>query len=213
MKIISSILFLTASVLVFFFLIDPLYGDVKDLRLNVSTYNSALSNSTDLQKTRDSIIDTYKQISEKDREKLNHLLPSTINNIELILEIEKIANLHGMPISDIRFDSTIGIRPNSGDSSAGGASTASRVTAESDPASYLPYGIFPISFTIEGKYGVFLEFLQGLENNLRIVDVKSISFNVPDSSPTDPNIDSKNRKVIDPSIYRYTLKVETYWLK
>ncbi len=212
MKLISSILFLTASVLVFFFLIDPLYGDVKELRTNVTTYNSALNNSTDLQKTRDELVDSYKQINEKDREKLNHLLPSTINNIELILEIEKIANMHGMPISDIRFDSSVGIKANSteGGSSSGAGGKA---VAENDPSSYLPYGIFPISFTIEGKYGVFLDFLQDLENNLRIVDVKSISFNVPDSGSQDPLVDQKKKTIIDPSIYKYSLKVETYWLK
>lgn len=212
MKIISSILFLTASVLIFFFLIDPLYGDVKELRSNVSTYNSALSNSTDLQKTRDELIESYKQISEKDREKLNHLLPSTINNIELILEIEKIANLHGMPVGDIKFDSTIGVKTNS-DGSNSDTNAATRIVAENDPASYLPYGVFPISFSIEGKYSVFLEFLKDLESNLRIVDIKSISFNVPDSGSGDQIVDVKNRKILDPSIYRYTLKVETYWLK
>lgn len=212
MKIISSILFLTASVLIFFFLIDPLYGDVKELRSNVSTYNSALSNSTDLQKTRDELIESYKQISEKDREKLNHLLPSTINNIELILEIEKIANLHGMPVGDIKFDSTIGVKTNS-DGSSSDTNAATRIVAENDPASYLPYGVFPISFSIEGKYSVFLEFLKDLESNLRIVDIKSISFNVPDSGSGDQIVDVKNRKILDPSIYRYTLKVETYWLK
>lgn len=210
MKIISSILFLTASVLIFFFLIDPLYGDVKDLRLNVSTYNSALSNSTELQKTRDDLIESYKQISEKDREKLNHLLPGTINNIELILEIEKIANLHGMPVSDIKFDSTVGVKTNS---DGNDANATGRIVVENDPTSYLPYGVFPISFAVEGKYSVFLEFLKDLESNLRIVDIKSIAFNVPDSGSGDQTIDVKNKKIIDPSIYRYTLKVETYWLK
>ena len=212
MKLISSILFLTASVLVFFFLIDPLYGDVKELRNNVSTYNSALNNSSDLQKTRDELVEAYKQINEKDREKLNHLLPSTINNIELILEIEKIANMHGMPVSDIRFDSSVGVKANSTEKTDSKTS-AGKVVAENDPASYLPYGVFPISFTIEGKYGVFLDFLEDLEKNLRIVDVKSISFSVPDASSSDPLVDPKKKTIIDPSIYKYLLKVETYWLK
>jgi Tfp pilus assembly protein PilO len=212
MKLISSILFIAASVLVFFFLVDPLYGVVKELRTNVSTYNSALSNSTDLQKIRDELVDTFKQISENDKEKLSHLLPSTINNIELILEIEKIANLYGMPISDIRFDSSVGIKTNTTEDREGTNNTG-RVVAENDPSNYLPYGVFPISFVIEGKYNTFLEFLQGLESNLRIVDIKSISFNVPDYTSSDSLIDSKKRSIIDPDIYRYTLKIETYWLK
>lgn len=208
MRLISSILFLTASVLVFFFLVDPLYGDVKELRTNVSTYNSALSNSTDLQKTRDDLVEQYKQISDKDKEKLAHLLPGTINNIELILEIEKIANLHGMPVGDIKFDSSMGVKANSEE---GGGNN--KIIAESDPTSYLPYGIFPVSFTVEGKYSVFLDFLEDLENNLRIVDIKSVSFNVPDSASGEQGVDQKKKSLLDPSIYRYSLKVETYWLK
>ncbi|NCU28439.1 MAG: hypothetical protein EOM85_02095 [Candidatus Moranbacteria bacterium] len=210
MRLISSILFLAISALLFFFLIDPLFGDVKELRTNVSTYNSALSNSTDLQKTRDTLVEKYKQISSEDKDRLSHLLPSTINNIELILEIEKIANIHGMPISDIKFDSNVGVKTNSADNT-GNTSASGKISAESDPSSYLPYGIFPVAFTIEGKYETFIEFLKDLENNLRIVDIKSVSFNVPEYSSETGG--ATKGEIIDPNIYKYSLKVETYWLK
>jgi hypothetical protein len=198
MKLITPILFLTITIVLFFVVIDPLYGDVKQLRTDVSTYNTALNNSTELQKTRDSLVNIYKDVKTEDKERLIHLLPSTIGNIELILEIEKIANLHGMPIGNIRFDT----KSLEGKDTTN-TKTDNIVVAESDPTSYLPYGIFPMDFIIEGRYDTFIEFLKDLEQNLRLVDIKSVSFSVPASSGG----------TVDSSIYRYSVKVETYWLK
>lgn len=199
MKLLSSILFLIISVVLFFVVIDPTYGKVKQLRTDVATYDTALSNSTELQAKRDSLIETYKGVKIEDRDRLTHFLPSTIGNIELILEIEKIANLHGMPIGDIKFDTKNLENPDV-------VSTDNVVVAESDPSDYLPYGIFPMEFIIEGKYDTFVSFLKDLEHNLRLVDVKSISFDVPQAATT-------LGSTTDSSVYKYTLKVETYWLK
>src|SRR3990167_913142 len=106
MKLFSSIIFLAISLVIFFVFIDPIYGEIKQLKADVSAYNIALSNSTELQKTRDSLINIYKEVKTEDKERLAHFLPSSIGNIDLILEIEKIANLHGMPIGNIKFDSS-----------------------------------------------------------------------------------------------------------
>jgi len=201
MKLIFSISFIIIAIGLFFAVIDPIYGEVNQLRTDVSTYNTALNNSTELQKTRDSLINVYKGVKREDIDRLTHFLPSTINNIELILEIEKIANLHGMPIGDIKFETK---------SLENKVTTSvdNVVVAESDPADYLPYGIFPMEFTIEGKYETFVAFLKDLEYNLRLVDIKSISFDVP------PSVVSADGNVTNNSnVYTYTLKVDTYWLK
>lgn len=194
MKIISSISFLIISIALFFFFINPTFSEVKQLRADVDTYNMALDNSTDLQKTRDSLVDIYKNIKAEDKDRLNHLLPSSIDNIELILEIEKIANLHGMPIGDVKFDTK------SLDTSSTGGKTISTTDANNN----LPYGIFPMDFTIEGRYDTFILFLKDLEHNLRLVDIKSVSFSVPTQSLSGTT---------DPTIFNYSLKVKTYWLK
>ncbi|MFA5773729.1 MAG: hypothetical protein WC908_03610 [Candidatus Paceibacterota bacterium] len=199
MRLIFSISFIIISVLLFFVVVDPFYGEVKQLRTDVATYNTALDNSTELQKTRDLLIETYKNVKIEDRDRLTHFLPSAIGNIELILEIEKIANLHGMPIRNIKFD-TKNLE------SADATNTSNVVVAQNDPADYLPYGIFPMEFIIEGRYDTFVSFLKDLEHNLRLVDVKSISFDVPPPTTTLGGIAS-------PDIYSYTLKVEIYWLK
>jgi Tfp pilus assembly protein PilO len=173
-----------------------MYADVQSLTADVSSYSTALNNSTELQKTRDSLVNEYKNVKQEDKDRLNHFLPSTIGNIELILEIEKIANLHGMPIGDIRFETT-GLESN----------VASGTVAVVGSNDNLPYGTFPMEFTIQGKYDTFVLFLKDLEHNLRLVDVNAISFVVPASAS------ASGASTTDASIYTYSLKVNTYWLK
>ncbi len=198
MRLIFSISFIIISVALFFVFTDPIYGDVRKLNTEVSTYNTALSNSTELQKTRDTLVNVYKNVTKEDKDNLAHFLPTTIGNIELILEIEKIANLYGMPIKDIKFETK--------SLEQGIVNKDNIVVAEKDPSDYLPYGVFPLEFVIEGRYDTFVTFLKDLEHNLRLVDVKSISFSVP--PPTAGGANTTN-----PNIYTFTLKIEIYWLK
>lgn len=202
MKLIFPISLIVVSGIIFFVITDPLFNEVKQLKTEVSTYSIALSNSNDLQDTRDSLLDVYKNINKSDKERLEHFLPSTINNIELILEIEKIANLRGMPIKNFKFEDDT----SSGGTTNTGSTTNKNMIVKKDPSDSLPYGIFPMEFVVEGRYGSFISFLDDLEHNLRLVDVKSVAFSVPAPSTTVGD-------TTDKSIYSYTLKVDTYWLK
>lgn len=198
MKLIFSISLIIISGVLFFTVVNPIYGDVSNLRTEVETYNLALSNSKELQSTRDSLVDTYKNITKEDRNRLEHFLPNTVNNIRFILEIERIANLHSMSLKNIKFDA---FKTEETKTTASGNTTM--VTAN-DPNSNQPYGVFPIEFTTEGNYDTFVLFLKDLEHNLRLVDVKSVTFTVPQAT---------EKSTFDPNVYTYTLKVETYWLK
>ncbi|MDE2031123.1 MAG: hypothetical protein KGI58_02595 [Patescibacteria group bacterium] len=199
MKFIFSISILIISGALFFMVVNPLYGNVSQLRTEVAVYNTALTHSTELQKTRDQLVNTYKNIKPEDMARLEHFLPNTVNNIKFILEVERIANLHGMSIKDIKFDNptTTGTDTNT--------QSNSNVITANDPSASLPYGTFPIEFSTDGNYSTFTLFLKDLEHNLRLIDVKSIQFSVPTLSSTKTNL--------DPNIYNYTLKLETYWLK
>ncbi len=198
MKFIFPLAFLTISVLLLFFVVNPTYADIKQLSTDVNAYNVALSHSTDLQKTRDSLVDKYKNIKQEDRDRLERFLPNTANNIKFILEIERVANLHSMPINNIKFEA-----PKSQDTTD--PKTGATIVAASDPTATRPYGSFPIEFTTEGNYDTFVSFLKDIEHNLRLVDIKSVSFSVPPPAT--------KGTIGDPNIYTYTLKVETYWLK
>lgn len=197
MKILFPILFILISVAAFLLGVNPFFNDIKILKADITKYNTALSNSTNLQKSEDALIRSYNNVNAEDKDKLNKMLPSTVNNIQFILELERIANLHNMPIKDVKFNPL-----NNADTPS---DSNSNVVASEKNNEDKPYGTFPISFVTEGDYNSFMLFLKDIEKNLRIVDIKSISFFVSDPNTT-KDLSSQNN-------YRYTLEVETYWLK
>ncbi len=199
MKLISSILSLVIAGVLFFVVIDPYYQEITKIKEEVGLYNKTLNNSSSLQIARDALLSEYKEIKKEDKAKLEHLLPSSIDNIELILEIEKIANSYGIPIKDTRFDAK-SLDTNS-------KNKVANVIAGGVPSNNLSYGLFPMEFSLESKYETFISFLHDIERNLRIIDVKSINFNSSSSASSTAD------KSINSEIYNYTLRVQTYWLK
>jgi len=197
MRFIFPLSFIIISAILFFIVANPLYKEVTVLRTDVALYDTALVNSKELQATQDKIFEEYKKITDSDKQRLEVFLPNTANNIRFILEMEQIALLNSMPIKNIKFETP--------------DPSKAPVADTNEISSLKSYGVFPIEFTTEGKYETFALFLKAIENNLRLVDVKSISFKVPD--PTDPNLKNNRDQPSDPNVYTYRLKVETYWLK
>jgi Tfp pilus assembly protein PilO len=198
MRIILPLSFLIISIGLFFLIIDPVFSDVKDLRSDTTIYKTALDNSAELQNIRDALIDDYKNIKKEDKDRLLHFLPNNIDNIDLILEIERLANQNGLPIKNFIFNvedlnKKVVIDEDDGNNFMDDFSGGS-----------LPYGVFPLEFTLVGRYNSFLNFLKDLESNLRLIDIRSISLIVPNKT---------DNSTVDPNSYDYSLKIETYWLK
>lgn len=189
--IIFIILAITGGVL----FVGPMFSDVSKLRTDVTAYNTALAHSTELQKVRDTLLESYNAIPKEDKERLIKFMPNTVDNIQLILEIQQVASLHGMSLKNIAFEAP---KP---------TTTDQNVDPSSDPNANKPYGVFNLEFKTEASYLIFLSFLKDLELNLRLIDIKSISFVVPEKKATLQNPD------IDPSVYTYDVKLQTYWLK
>ncbi|MCX6755945.1 MAG: hypothetical protein NTX85_01220 [Candidatus Nomurabacteria bacterium] len=207
MRNITSIIFIVISLGVFIVLVSPLYSNVKKIKSDIVVYNTALSNATNLQKTRDSLLNNYKSISQSDAERLNHFIPNTVDNIQLILQIQKIAKKYSLVLKNIKFDSPSLDKNNQ--------NQQQKTVAISGSKDGLPYGIFNLEFSVDARYGDFNSFLKDLEYNIRLLNIKNISFTVPNQSdksvkPYDPNSPFESN---DPSIYTYSLKIETYWLK
>lgn len=197
MKFILPTLFIIASILIFFTVTSPLYSDMSDKTAQIAKYDEALNRSKELQQTRDQLLAKYNSIKQEDKDKLDHFLPNTVNNIKFILEVEQLANIHGMPIKNIKFEPPVATDPKD---------SKGTVVVAATPENSKPYGTFPIEFTVDGNYDSFVLFMKDLEHNLRLVDVKSVSFTVPANT-------KGQQGAQDPNVYSYNIKVNTYWLK
>ncbi|MFA6273983.1 MAG: hypothetical protein WC662_02375, partial [Candidatus Paceibacterota bacterium] len=90
----------------FFTFTNPLFKDVSSFRKDLVSYNEALTNSKALEAERDKLTQKYNTIDPENLVKLQKFLPDNVDNIRLILEIEKIAAPYGMTLKDVRYDTT-----------------------------------------------------------------------------------------------------------
>lgn len=191
-KFVIPAILIGISAALFFGFADPIYNEISGLKTQSAAYNQALSNSKQLEMERDRLTAKYNAIDQQNIQKLEKLLPDSVDNIRLILEIEKIAALYGMSIKDVKYNSKEENNASVGQRSGGGNVSAG------------PYGIWNLQFSTNGTYDNFVRFLEGLEKNLRIVDVSSINFTAQDV----PGLNSSIQRV-----YKYDITLKTYWLK
>jgi Tfp pilus assembly protein PilO len=202
MRYIFLLLLIVASVGVFIAVIIPRYHDVQTMRTNVASYQANLATALKLQQSRQALIAQYNTISKTDLDNITTLLPDSVDNIRLIIQINSLATKDGLAsVSAVDYD------PTQAPATAGGAATTTTpAPTTTDPTTdNLPYGNFVISFQTTGQYSNFLSFLSDLEQNLRLVDITDIDF-TPITNPT-----TGATSVASGITYKVTL--QTYWLK
>jgi Tfp pilus assembly protein PilO len=184
---------LAISVGAFVLYVNPAYQELNALKVQKAEYDEALNNSKILQTIRGTLSDKYKSFNPNDLARLEKLLPDNVDNIKLILEIQRIASTYGMTLQNVKFDTdTVA---NQTANQAGFVTSGAALAA----APKKDYGTFDLEFSTSGSYGNFVNFLADLERSLRIVDVKSVTFTSTVAAGSDT--------------YKYDFKITTYWFK
>lgn len=188
MRYISLLLLIGASIAVFSIFVMPRYRVVQTMRTDVASYNTRLATAQRLKLSREDLIARYNSIPKADLDNLKTLLPDSVDNIRLIIQLDALATKNGLSsLRNVQYDS---------------AKTDQSIKGDQTPGTQRPYGDFQISFETSGQYKNFLSFISDLEQNLRLVDISSVTF-APVANPD---------KAIADSI-KYTVVLKTYWLK
>lgn len=195
MRFVMPLILVGIAVAVFFVFTAPFYNELSLLRQEAASYNEALGNSKALENERDKLTAKYNSFNPEDLVKLEKLLPENVDNIRLILEIEQIASPYGMALRNVKY-SIKEEKPVLGEVG---------VIQEEPVEENKEYGTFEMEFTTSGSYDDFMSFTRDLEQNLRIVDIKSVTFSSGDKGGLE--------KKSSADVYEYNFKIKTYWLK
>ena len=209
-RYITPIILIGISVAGFVMFTNPIVSDISKINTEISSYNEALNNAKSLEEERDKLTKKYNAIDPDSLDKLQKLLPDNVDNIRLVLEIEKLAIPYGMALKDVKYDATQSNNPTTTTTT-----TATSATTEGSSPSVISdksttrgdnkqYGTWSLEFSTEGSYSNFISFVKDIESNLRIVDVSSVAFS------SDTNALGKTKT---PDSYKYDFKIKTYWLK
>lgn len=203
MKYVTPIILITISVLSFLFYTNPTYTEIKEKKVKIESYDSALNNAQELQKNRDDLSAKFNTLSDSDLKRLSQLLPDSADNIRLIIDLQRMAQAYGMTISSTKFDAKTKKGDNTGALTAGTSNDVAAATKD--------YGVFDLEFSTTAPYENFLKFIKDVEASLRISDIQSIEFTSDVATGAQGSGISLGNS--GPQGYTYTIKLRTYWLK
>lgn len=145
--------------MVFFTWTQPMLDSVKGLSEQKGILNEKLFSMKEIEKERENILDSYNSVGDTNREKVGKILPSSMKEMDLIVELENMAANSGVALKDVNI------------SDAGPESAGSVKNGET----FYPNEI-GLTIKASGPYQSFKEFLKNIESNLRIIDVESLDF-------------------------------------
>lgn len=153
-RLIISIIILAAIVLVVIFLILPQWSNVTNLQSQINSTKAELSQKTDLAKKLDEMLSKYDEVFNK-VQKVDFVVPKDSQRPELIVQLESLAKDNGLVLSSLEF------------------SEAPKKEGEQ-------LKTLNISLALAGTYEAFKNFILSAEQNLRIMDIESVSFSAPE---------------------------------
>ena len=208
----------------FFLITSPIYDDITALQAEAEVYNQALENSANLQKERDRLTTKWNSFTVEDMTKLEKMLPNSVDNIQLILEIQEEAAKRGIIVKNVQFEpeqfvdqgaNDAATSPNNSADPASNTASGQAAAVNNTPSTRNRTGrtasvddnkdfeAFELEFSVEGSYSDFVAFMKLMERSLRLIDINTISFT--------PGTSEKDKKYTDS--YRYLFRINTYRLK
>ena len=195
LQVLLPIIFLLVGGGVYVGLTDPvingegLFGsgeqNIVELRQERVALEQALDDADSLRERADELNRKIQSISPDEISRLDDFLPDSVDDLQLVVDINNIAGRSNMRISDVELGGDL-VKKNSLDNTEGGAPEVATV---------------PVSFKVTGSYADFKSFLRDISRSLRILEVKDLEF----ASTVEGGATA--------STYTYDVTVETYWLK
>lgn len=162
MRALIPLILIAAAIGLFVVYIDPAYHAAQAIAQERSSYQQALNTARELRGQRDQLLAKRNTFSSDDVARLSRMLPDTVDNIRLIIDINNIAARHGLSLKNVQLGEV-------GNGTAAANPTA--VGGGSDPV-----GSVSLGFTVSAQYGDFRAFLADLEHSLRLINIEKLSF-------------------------------------
>lgn len=171
---ILSIFALVVATGIFFGYVNPAWtGSIAEVRAEIARTDQALASARDYSLRQNELAQERSAIDPANLERLSAFLPDSVDNVGIILDLNALAARSGLSLSNIDV-----------------AATASNEGSAS------PVGSVDLSLTAVGTYAGLQSFLKGVEQSLRLLDVRLLSVAGSDTG-----------------VYTYRMTLRLYWLR
>ncbi len=187
MRILFTVGMFAGSIAIFVLYTKPAYDSVQSVQAQITEYDSALSKADELQRLKQQLLSRYNAFNPIDIDRLKKLLPDHVDNVRLVLDLDTLASKHGFALQNVVIDAQ-GLTSRAADLAVIGADQSA-------------VDSLTLKFGTSGSYPQFVEFMQALENSLRIVDLVELTM--------DPDLSAQGAE----ASYRFDVTLRTYWLE
>jgi Tfp pilus assembly protein PilO len=191
---ITAIILIVLSFGIYFTVTEGMIADAKAVQGVNAQYGSAIQSAVDLIRIRDKVQNDYKNLGTGDQDRLDKMIPSSVDNIRLVIDLNNIALQHGFSLKGIKAATAPSVVTQTSSVPLASSGGPSRVASTVIPAPILD--TVAVSFSVSAPYQQFISFLQDLEGNLRIMDVSRLSVTSTENG-----------------IYTWNVEIKTYWLR
>lgn len=184
------LLMIIGAIALFFGYTNPTYnGAIANLQSEIESLDQALEAAEAFKEREAELARQVASLPQEDLTRLQTFLPDSVDNVQLIVDLNELANRSGVELSD--FEITGGAE---GAEAGGDALTEEEIAAAYDTGEVT--GSLQLSTSATGSYAAFRTFLEGIETSLRPLDV--VELGVQDS---------------ETGVYTYTMTLSLYWLQ
>lgn len=189
MRIVFSIIRIVAGILIIIFLVLPIKADVDGLKFKKSELGNTETQARQYASLGQDVVGRFQSLDPAQVERLKKMVPDTVDNIRFINDVNGIAKRTGMKLKKVDYNIE----------DVKNSSTKGSEKVVASPNSL--YGSYTVGFAVSGSYKQFLEFLDALENSLRLVDITDVSFT--SNGQTEGKVET----------YDFSVKAQSYWLR
>jgi hypothetical protein len=163
MKLLTPLLLIVISIGIYYWVINPNYIQIGELRAQQAEYKAALDRAQKAVVRREELVRKFNTLKKDDTDRLVKLLPDYVDPIRLVVDINALAAKYGVGgIQDL----------NAGAGTRGGEGITSATN----------FGAATLSFTTAMTYDNFLKFLADLQKSLKLTDIASVNFDSVDTA-------------------------------
>ena len=171
MKGIITIISLIVLVAIIMFFDFPAYNKVNFLKNEIEKYEQFLEEKKGLLIKVGQLKEIYES-REEEINKVYYVLPSSTDIPNLIVQFEALASENGLILGNLSF-SQVKTAKKTGKVTWG---EGAEETVADEIEALGTYQSLEISLSLTGSYQSFKSFLKAMEYNIRLMDIKSISF-------------------------------------
>src|SRR3989344_6765883 len=101
MRIILPVILIAAAAGLFALFTNGTYQQIKGQQAQIAAFDGALDNAKALRAEREDLLKKKRTFSPENEQKLERALPDNVDNIRLIIDIQNIAQRHGLTLKNI----------------------------------------------------------------------------------------------------------------